>query len=732
MKSDSLPKILTEAKAHLKANQWQEAKLRCLKIIEKFPLNASANYLLVKIDTQLKQFSHAFECLQRAYKGDLAEKFNADIAYEFQDALISAHEFELLEKVALWLSACRPKDPFSWDYLSISRIEQDRFEEALDPAQRALALMPQNSRIFGNLGAAYNGLKNYEKAENYLKRAIELEPGLANAHNNMGNALFGLGKNKESITYYLNAILLDPNIPYFHTNLAVSYQKEKQLDKAEAHFRKALELQPDNALSYICLLEILVTNRQDKDAVLLAQTAIQVCATSSKVWAGYGNVLQRVNQLDGAIEAYMKALSLEKDPQSDFSRKIYSSLLFVLNNHPDLPAEVIYGGYEEFNQRFGLPFHSTWTRFDNVKDPDRRLRVGYISQAFYNQVCKFHLLPLMERHDHTQLEVFAYSDPPKEDEDTLRYKATVDCWVDTKGMSDEALAERIKSDKIDILVDISGHSSDNRLGVMARKPAPVSLHWLDFGYTTGLTAIDYYLTDRHIANTNCDHLFSEKLWCLENTSIVYRPAGVAQDLTESPFLKDGIITFGTLSRSNRITHKVVRVWSAILDAMPNSRLVINSSDFGDPQIQDEVAARFMQHGIERSRLDIGYSSPSWLPLQKIDIGLDCFPHNSGTTLIETLFMGIPFVTLADRPSVGRIGSSILGAAGHPEWIAHSEMEYAEKVLTLAHDTELLQHLRKNMRAELIKSPLMDEKLFAHDVENAYRQMWKIYCEKESV
>jgi len=338
----------------------------------------------------------------------------------------------------------------------------------------------------------------------------------------------------------------------------------------------------------------------------------------------------------------------------------------------------------------------------------------------------------MEQHDHSLIEVFAYSDPPKEDEVTERYKSSVDCWVDTKGMTDEQLAARIKLDQIDVLVDISGHSTNNRLGVFARKPAPVSLHWLDFGYTTGLTAIDYYLTDKYIANTNCDHLFSEKLWCLENTSLMYRPYGEAARITESPFLKDGIITFGSLSRSNRITHRVVRVWSAILDAMPNSRLMINSGDFGDPKIQEEVAARFMQHGIERSRLDIGYSSPSWLPLQKIDIGLDCFPHNSGTTLIETLFMGIPFVTLADRPSVGRIGSSILGAAGHPEWIAHSEMEYAEKVLTLAHDTELLQHLRKNMRAELIKSPLMDEKLFAHDVENAYRQMWKIYCEKESV
>jgi len=348
----------------------------------KFPLNASANYLLVTIDIQLKQFLQAFESLQRAFKGDLAEKFDSNVAYELQDALIATGNFTLLEKLALWLSVCRPKDPFSWDYLSISRIEQDRCEDALDPAHRALALMPQNSRILGNLGAAYNGLKDFEKAEIYLRRAIEIEPGLANAHNNLGNALFGLGRNKESIQYYSNAILLNPNVAYFHTNIGVSYQTEQQLDKAEEHFRKALELQPDNALAFVCLIEILTTNGFPTDAILLAQTAIQVCAKSARVWAAYGNVLQRANKLDSSIDAYMQALSLETDPQSDFSRNIYSSLLFVLNNHPDLPAEVIYGGYQEFNQRFGTPFHYTWTRFDNLRDPHKRLRVGYVSQAF--------------------------------------------------------------------------------------------------------------------------------------------------------------------------------------------------------------------------------------------------------------------------------------------------------------------------------------------------------------
>jgi len=730
-KSNSKKLPIRAAEQLFKENDWHGAELLCRQIISDFPLNPEANLLLSKVQLKTMQFENAWLCLQRYLSVVKANRHDFDFCCELLDACLFARQIELMKSISTVLTRLFSDNGVFWNYVAIAFFELSQFNEAEEAAKKAVALEPRNPGFLLSLGGILNNQEKFTEALKYLEEVIALDPFSVMGNNNLGNAYNALGRVQDAIACFQRALKNGSEHSLIHNNLAIAYSALRQQKEAINSFEKAIAIQPDLHSAYPLLINLYSETGRVKDAINLSIEALLKWKNNSKLWSVYGNAQQKANQLDGAIEAYMQALSCEVDPQSDLSRKIYSSLLFALNNHPTLPAEVIYGGYQEFNQKFGIPYHHTWTPFSNTKDPEKKLRIAYLSHSFYNHVCKYFLLPLMQGHDRTKFEIIAYADPPIQDSDTLKYRDCVDFWFDITGISDADVAERIKQDRIDILVDIDGHTTNNRLGVMARKPAPVSLHWLDFGYTTGLTAVDYYLTDKFIANSGCDHLFSEKLWCLEHTSVMYRPSHPAPPLTESPFLKDGVITFGTLSRSNRITHKVVRVWSAILDAMPNSRLVINSSDFVDEKIQEEVAQRFVDQGIERSRLDIGFTSPSWIPLEKIDVGLDCFPHNSGTTLIETLFMGIPFVTLADRPPVGRLGSSIAGAAGHPEWIAYSEMEYAEKVLTLAHDTNLLQHLRKHLRAEIVKSPLMDEALFAHDVENAYRQMWQIYCAKET-
>lgn len=732
MKAINPQKFLSEAKASLKNGDVVHAAELCQQITARYPLNADAHYLLAKIGIQQSNFEAAWHALQQAFEGSVAAKVDADACYDLMNALIEVKNFGLLEKVSAWLTTVLPRDPYGWDYLAISRIEQQDFERALEVGKRALALMPQNAHIQGNVGAALNGLQRFPEAIQALQKAIQMEPGLANAHNNLGNALNGNGQQEEAIASYLRAISIKPGVPFFYSNLAEVYTAQKEYDKAEDYYRKAIAIMPDNPIAVPALIDVLTLKGKAKEAIDFAELEILNQPRNSKIWAAYGNSLQRASKADKALDAYMQALAFEQDPQSKFSRKIYSSLLFVLNYHPDLPAEVIYGGYEEFEQRFGAPFRGEWQPFLNQRDPGKKLRVGIVSQAFYNQVCRYFLLPMMEHLDRSNIEVFAYSDPPMEDVVTEKYKACTDHWRVTNHLSDAELAAQIRNDGIDILIDIGGHSTDNRLGVFARKPAPVSFHWLDFGYTTGLKAIDYYVTDQYSVTDHCDHLFSEKIWRLNGPTIVYRPDPGVPEMNEPPCLKDGIVTFGSLSRANRINHKVIKVWAAILDAMPNSRLVLNSGDFHDPGIQDEMAKRFEAYGIERSRLDIGYASPSWVPLQKIDISLDCFPHNSGTTLIESLYMGIPYITLVDRPSVGRLGASILHAAGFPEWIAETEMEYAQKALILAHDIERLVHYRQTMRQTMCESLLMNEPAFGQSFDHALRQMWLRYCEDNQV
>jgi len=248
-------------------------------------------------------------------------------------------------------------------------------------------------------------------------------------------------------------------------------------------------------------------------------------------------------------------------------------------------------------------------------------------------------------------------------------------------------------------------------------------------YTTGLTAIDYWLTDGISTPIGSEALFSEQPWRLAGPNYIYRPEAGMAAISPLPAAERGHVTFGTLTRSARINSQTVRVWSELLKRVEGARLVIDSSNFKGTGMQEALAQKFAQHGISRERLDIGFHSPPWDLMQGIDIGLDCFPHNSGTTLLEGMYLGVPYITLAGRPSVGRLGSMIADGVGHPEWIASSEDEYIEKLVAMASDLPQLAKLRSGLRAEMEASPLMDEPGFARKMEAAYREMFRLWSEK---
>ena len=324
------------------------------------------------------------------------------------------------------------------------------------------------------------------------------------------------------------------------------------------------------------------------------------------------------------------------------------------------------------------------------------------------------------------MELFAYADVLVEDGVTARMKSHVDHWVPTVGMGDAQMADRIRADGIDVLVDLAGHTGGNRLLVFARKPAPVSVSTLGFGYTTGLSAIDWYLTDPLMVPEGSEHLFSEKPWRLSQCP-VYRSAEGMGAVSPLPAMKHGHVTFGTLTRSVRINHRVIRVWSEILLRVRGSTLRMDSGSFRDTGLCQTLFDRFALHGIGGERLEMGFHSPPWDVLREMDISLDCFPHNSGVTLFESLYMGVPFITLAGRPSVGKLGVSILVNAGHPEWIAASEEAYVDKAVALAADLPKLAEARARLRPEMEGSPLMDEAGYVRKVEAAYQEMWRRWC-----
>ena len=575
-------------------------------------------------------------------------------------------------------------------YVNLGKIlqKQQQFDAALAAYQKALELQPENAEFHNHVGNLFllRGMP-HEAIVNF-QRAIAIEPSDAEAHLNMGSALIDTGDSRQAVDYCRSAIRLRPDIAQAHNVLGIALDALGQTQQALAAFTEALKINPE-LLSALC---------------------------------NVGSVRLAEGRLEDAIHQYGRAL--RADPANEAAN---GNLLFALNYHPDLPAAEIFAAYQRFDQIVAAPLRPTWRHFSNLRSTQRRLRIGYVSPDLRNHTVMRFLEPVLASHDAQGFEVFAYAELVHEDAVTARAKSMVAHWRSTTGRSDEAVAELIRDDRIDILVDIAGHTAGNRLRVFARNPAPVSVSWLGYGYTTGLSAIDYYLTDAFAAPPGEEHLFSEKPWRMPKSSWVYRPETGMGQAGPLPAASCGYITFGTLTRPVRINHRVVRVWAEILMRVPHSRLVVDSKSYADATTCDALIAQFVAHGIGRERLRIGYHSPPWDLMRSIDISLDCFPHNSGTTLFESLYMGVPFVTLAGRPSVGRLGATILHGLGQSAWITDSEEAYVEAAVKLAQDLDGLARVRSSLRGQMEQSCLMDEIGFTRELEQAYRSMLEAWA-----
>lgn len=624
------------------------------------------------------------------------------------------------EAVACYRSALdiQPNNPSVHTNLGCALADLGQGQAAEASFRQALALARDHVEALSNLGNTLLQRGELAQAEALQRQALQLRPDYTLALCNLGSVLHAQDRPDEALQSLQRALALQPdNFDALASQGAVLHGQGRA-NEAEANLRQALALQPGsvNTLANLGLAQY-AQDRPD-EALATLQQALALKPDYVNALSNLGNTLCVLGRLDEGEAAYCRALELKPDDVAANSNR-----LFGLNYHPDRGAEEIFAAYQAFEQHVGRPQRATWRAHPNDRNAARRLRVGYVSPDFKLHSCRHFLEPLLAQQDRQSFEVFAYAQLDYEDDVTARYKTYADHWVSTRGLSDDALAERIRADGIDVLVDVAGHTSGNRLGVFARKPAPVSVSWLGYGYTTGLTAIDYYLCDAHSVPPGAQHLFSETPWRLP-VGWVYRASEGMGDVSPLPALERGYVTFGTLTRRIRINHRTIAAWSAVLKRVDNSKLVIDSSSFRHAYAQSLLQQQFAEHGIGPERLQLGCHTPPWDTLRGIDIGLDCFPHNSGTTLFETLYMGVPFVTLAARPSVGRIGSAILHAVGHPEWIADTEDDYVQRACALAADLPKLAEVRSNLRAEMARSPLMDEAGFARSVEAAYQTMFQ--------
>ena len=684
-----LPAINGLALVYKDKEQFELAQKTIEKAIEAKPDFVEAYNNLGNI---LEAAGKRDEAIQAYEKGMDLNPSAILLKYNYARAL--QHAGQPSKALELYESIVATNPGFAEAFSNLGQVLRDvgRPYDAISVLQKAVELKPDAAENYYNLGLALAAIGQNVEAIACFEGAYTIKPDYAFAYNDHGNAVLALGMAKEAIPSFLKAVELAPEYAGIHNNLGHAYIRAGDLEKAKTTVAAALE----RNVNY------------------------------SRAYNNMGVIHQEYGEFDQAEAMFSHAIKIDPD-----YKEANSNLLFTMNYDPNKSGEEIFEHYSAFAQSLRERIAAPPAVHNNHRAPEKRIRIGYVAPTFYHHAVSYHMMPLFDHCTHDDFEVFAYADIEKVDDYTKQYQANCDHFRQTKGLSDEQLAAQIREDQIDILVDIAGHTKNNRLGMFVRKPAPVSLHWLDFGYTTGMSEISYYLGDVNVTPAGQDHLFGEnEVWRLDGPSVAYRPGTEMGEVSELPALKNGFITFCTLSRTVRLNDKTLLVWSEILKKVPGSKLRFDSRNFTSEMMCNRLAERFAAFGIERERLIMGFSTPPWNTLREIDIALDCFPHNSGTTLFEHLYMGNPYVTLYDRASVGTLGGAILRGGGFDDWVAHSEEEYVDIAVKLASDIPALAEIRRTMRNKMKASPLMDEKAFVERMEGAYREMWRRWCSEQ--
>ena len=440
--------------------------------------------------------------------------------------------------------------------------------------------------------------------------------------------------------------------------------------------------------------------------------------------ASLAAALSRLGRMEESIAACRRALASDPgDPD------LLSSLIFALQFSTQSTLEELLGEMRRWDQRHALPHANAIKPFPNTREPERRLRIGYVSADFYAHAAAVSFSPVIRRHDPAAFEILCYSGATEEDEITGSLRQAADAWRSTIGISDDALAAQILEDRIDILVDLSGHTAGHRLLVFARKPAPVQMTGWGSVTGSGLRTIDCLLSDPVCIPAGMRHSFAERIVDI-SCCIGHDAPGDAPGVSPLPALQGNPFTFGCLNRIEKLSGGTLALWARILGALPESRILLKDRNLGNPAVRRETLRRFGEQGIGPERLLL--LGPTNLrehleSLHRVDLALDPFPYSGGTTTAHTLWMGVPVVTLPGNTPVSRMSAAMLAAAGMSDWIARDEDDYVRIALDFSEEPALLARIRQEMRQHLAATAVFDGRRYARSVESAYRNAWRRWC-----
>jgi predicted O-linked N-acetylglucosamine transferase (SPINDLY family) len=603
-----------------------------------------------------------------------------------------------------------------------------RLDEAVAAQRRALELDPAFFEAWSNLGNALREQDRLEEAIAAYRRAIELRPAFAGAHDNLGIALRCQGRHDDAVTAHQRAITLAPEFAVGYSNLGIALRQSGRIDEAIAAFHRAIALRPDFAGAYSNLGNALNGQSRHDEAIAALGRALEFDPKLAEAHHNLGFALLVQGRHEEAGAAYRRALEL----RPGYARA-HSDLLSCMQYQTGVTPAALARAHAEWDEQHAQPLRRHWKPFELDRDPDRPLRLGFVSGDLRRHPVGFFLTGVLENLDRREFDVVCYETRGGErDAYSTRIAAVARHWHEVVGLDDDSLAARIRGDRIDILFDLAGHTPDNRLLVFARRPAPVQMTWSGYVGTTGVAAMDYLIADRfHVPLAiGAEADYRETILRMPDGYVCYEPPPAAPEVGPLPALGCGHVTFGCFNNAAKITSEVVATWAEILDRVPGSRLQLVAPAFGGGTACARLQGALAAAGGDPARMELRGPLP-WQQLvaayQSIDLALDTFPYSGGVTTCEALWMGVPVVTFPGATFASRHSFSHLSNVGLTESIASDRADYVERAVQLADALDHLQELRAALRPQMARSPLCDAPRFARHLATLLRDAWRRSC-----
>lgn len=641
-------------------------------------------------------------------------------------ALYAQNQFKEAASILKKACAAAPESVEARYHLGVALEACERHADALACYEKASKLNPEVGEVWNRWGKLLTALKHYEKAVPVLKEAVRCNSEDPDYQYNYGHALQMTQRSEEAMLHFDKAIELGGNTPELHNNQGILLKDQGKYFEAAECFHRALSLKPDmisalNNLGAVCA-DMGLTSEALECVKLLIEKRPDLPSAHNNL----GKLLKDSGRAAEALWAYKRSMDLNESVP-----EVHHNFLLCTNYIAGRDPRENFYLHRRWGEKMARKHRGRYDGPSRLGNPQGKLRIGYVSADFCRHPVAIFIDAILSHFNRQQFEVVAYSDVKSPDAVTQRLKGFVDLWRDTRDLNHREMAQLVRNDKIDILVDLSGHTAWNRLELFALKPAPVQVSYLGYPATTGLPAIDYRITD-HLADPEgkTEHLHTERLVRLPKCAWCYLEPQDAPEVAALPYSQSGFITFGSFNNLAKLTPTVMELWSRILHRVPGSHLKLKARTLHDPSVRRELIQYFTEKGIEESRLEIGGFSPTVSghmgEYGRVDIGLDSFPYHGTTTTCEALWMGVPVVTLAGETHVSRVGVSLLNAVGLNELVATTPEEYVETAARLASDSDRLAQLRPEMRSRMLASPLMDKAALAQAMDDAFRQMWKEY------